>query len=296
MNLKFNFQAYYKKLIIIDLSSLIYRYFFTSIKNNHLSEISFIFYAISKDIALLRKYYPDALIIVVLDHKTNSNSRKKIAPNYKANRKISIPKEVWDGMYSITEFLQKLNISVLQPENIESDDLISYIAKEINIPEVYIYTRDKDILQIAHCKSNKTYYMMLSPSEHIEMRQLCYDRFNIDVKHLVEYFSVVGDVSDNIPGVPGLGPAFVKKYITKYNNISTLYNMHIDTLTTNERKKLSEGIESYKLSKRLFLPQIPDREYLNNIIILNNKFDLEEISNYLYGIGWISLIKILKDD
>lgn len=147
--------------------------------------------------------------------------------------------------------LNTMQIPIFEKEGYEADDLLGTIAKKIKADEVLIVTGDRDLMQLVDDKI-KLYMPLKGLSESkIYGAKEVKEKLGVDPKEVIEYKALVGDQSDNYPGVPGIGPMTAIRLIEKYKNIENLYK-HIDAIqNANIKKKLEKGKESANISKKL---------------------------------------------
>lgn len=160
-------------------------------------------------------------------------------PEYKGKRK-SMPEELLEQVPLVKEVLNAMHIPILCKEGFEADDIIGTIAKRYQSDEIFVsvLSGDRDLLQLAdtHIKiripktgRGQTIIKDYDPADVLEEYQVTPTEF-IDLKALM------GDASDNIPGVPGIGEKTATAIITKYKSIENAYE-HVDEITPNRAKE-----------------------------------------------------------
>ena len=181
--------------------------------------------------------------------------RHEMFVEYKAHRRM-MPDELKIQMPIIKDILSAMNIPIYEIEGFEADDILGTIAKsneERNI-FTYILTGDKDSLQLISDKTSvvmpsnkmgKTEYTIYTPS-------VLYEKLGIKPSQVIDIKALMGDSSDNIPGVPGIGEKTAYSLIGKYNNIDNIYE-NIDTVecTPSVKRKLLENKAMAYLSYKL---------------------------------------------
>lgn len=174
--------------------------------------------------------------------------RHKAYSEYKGTRKPS-PEELRSQIPLLKEVLKIMGIHVVDSEGFEADDIIGTIAKHTNI-QTLIYTGDRDALQLVD--NETSVYFTKRGITDIDV----YDIKNFKEKHgvnpeqVIELKALMGDSSDNIPGVAGVGQKTALTLIQEYGNIDNLYN-NIDKITGKLKEKLVDNKESAYLSKML---------------------------------------------
>jgi len=244
-----------KKLFLIDGTALIYRAFFAM--DDSLSTSTGIPTNASYGIArMLTKFIKEKLklgdcIVFALDKKTVTY-RHELLKEYKANR----PKTP-DGMLRQIPYIKKiveaLGIRVLEVENFEADDLIATLAAKgkHDFDEIYIVTSDKDMMQLV---DNKIFILRvghkgLTDLEFVD-RDYVVKKYGVSPEQIPDFLALVGDISDNIPGVKGIGPKSAAKLLSRYRTLEEIYK-HLDDLPEKLSKLLECGKENAFLSKRL---------------------------------------------
>jgi DNA polymerase I len=163
-------------------------------------------------------------VVVVFDGKDSSSKRRKLFPNYKANRKIkirlnraqSVDKEdnQLQQLVRLIDYLETLPITVITLDGCEADDVMAYIANRIVVPKdahAFIMSSDKDFLQLA---SNNIH--VWSPTKKkLYYEDDVYAEYGVYPKNFSIFRALVGDSSDNIPGAPGLAAKTIIKRFPK---------------------------------------------------------------------------------
>lgn len=242
-----------KKIVLIDGNALIFRaYYATATRMSRNAEgiptnAIYLFSSILMKL-LEQKNFDD--IIVALDSPGKKFRHREFA-NYKANRK-EVPAELKVQFAPIKEFLNLCNVKVIEVDGYEADDIIGTLAVRA-VAENYfvdIYTGDRDLLQLIN--SNATIHMMrkgLSETEifdRIHMKEV----YGIEPKQIIDVKALMGDSSDNIPGVKGIGEKGAFDLIKKYNTLDQIYEA-IDEIKGKLQEKLLQGKEMAYLSYEL---------------------------------------------
>lgn len=179
--------------------------------------------------------------------------RNEIYKEYKGTRKAT-PPELRAQFPLIKEFIRLWGYEVLELEGYEADDIIGTLAASSGENEVVIATGDRDSLQLI--KSNVSVRLastkMGQPEAILYTEKEVFEKYKTTPKGLIEIKALMGDSSDNIPGVPGIGEKGAIDLIGKYGSIEYIYD-NLDSLEITERLrgKLLSGKESAFISKRL---------------------------------------------
>lgn len=152
----------------------------------------------------------------------------------------------------VQRIVRALGIPIFAVEGYEADDVIGTLAKRAAKKkiEVVIATGDRDMFQLIGPEI-KIYAPVKGMSEaRIFDYQAMEEKMGIKPEQMVDYKSLVGDPSDNYPGVPGIGPKTAAQLLHQYQTLDNLYK-HLDKLSEVQAQKLAEGKESAELSRRL---------------------------------------------
>ncbi|HRN86841.1 MAG TPA: DNA polymerase I [Candidatus Dojkabacteria bacterium] len=198
---------------------------------------------------VLDKFKPDQ-VFFAFDSKEKT-FRHKMFPEYKATRKKTDP-ELIEQFTLIKEILSESNITVLEKDGYEADDIIGTISrsKELEGKEKIIVTGDGDLLQLI----NDEVKVFLSGSAF--QKSALYDsktaekKLGYTISQIIEYKGLRGDASDNIPGVKGIGEVSAKKLLSKYKTIESIFE-NLDEIENTVKKKLTASSGIALLSKQL---------------------------------------------
>lgn len=164
--------------------------------------------------------------------------RNDMYKEYKANHP-SKPEDMLSQIPYIKDVVKGYNITILEESGFEADDLIASAARRLSKDghEVVVVTGDKDLLQLVDEKTSlwdPMYNRRFDPAA-VKVK------YGVEVTELLDYFSMVGDKADNIPGVPGIGPKTAEKLINTYGSLDNLY----DKLAEIDNKNLAEKLKNH---------------------------------------------------
>ena len=242
-----------KKLYLIDGSALFYRSYFAFIRNPLINSKGFntsaIFGFSSTLLKIITEEKPDYLA-VVFDTKEPTFRHKRYEP-YKATRE-KMPEEMIDQFPRIVEVINAFNIPVIEKPGYEADDVIATLAKQAEKEkiETLMVTGDKDFMQLL---TPLTKMYVSRPGKDVEIYDpdTLKEKLNMTPSQVIDYLALMGDSSDNIPGVPGVGEKTAKQLLEEYHSLDNIYQ-NLDKITKNVLKeKLIAGKESAYLSKEL---------------------------------------------
>ncbi len=242
-----------KRLFAIDGHALCYRAYYAFIKNpltnSKGQNISAIFGFARMLIKLIQEEKPDYLVVAFdPPHKT---FRFEMFPDYKANR-LKMPDDLRPQIDEIKRMVAELGIPVLESPDHEADDVLGSIAKKYSSPslKVVLVTGDKDAYQLVD--DNIIIYANKKGIAEHEMydRDAIAKKLGITPAQVIDYMALVGDTSDNIPGVRGIGEKTAQKLIREYGSLDNLYQ-NIASIKGKLREQLEQGKESAYLSRDL---------------------------------------------
>ncbi len=241
-----------EKLIVIDGSSLVHRAFYAlpDLKTKEGIYTNSVYGFLSMYYNIKNEYNPD-YICVAFDKK-GPTFRHEQYKEYKGHRDKT-PQELGEQFPIIKEILETMNVKVLEMSEFEADDIAGTLAKmgEESGLDVYLVTGDKDYLQLATDKTKVLLTRKGISEVEVYDRQTIIDKYEITPEQLIDLKGLMGDSSDNIPGVPGIGEKRGLDLIKQYGSIENVYE-NIDDITAKKMKEnLINNEELAYLSKML---------------------------------------------
>ena len=239
-----------KTIFLIDGSSFLYRAYY-ALKPLHTlqGEPVQAVYSFCRMIKKLIKEFDPHYLCLVWDSK-GKTTRHEIFPEYKATRQEP-PSDLFQQKEHILKFADMVAIPQVAQVGIEADDLMYSIAKDRSQAgdTVVLITADKDMRQML---SNNV--VVFDPFKDIIIDEQSFqEKMGFPVSKLPFYFALLGDTSDNIPGVKGIGEKGATELVTQFESLTDLYE-HIDQVTKERtRKLLLESRDNAFLSENLFL-------------------------------------------
>lgn len=240
------------KFLVIDGSSLIHRAFFAlpplmTKQGLHTGAV----YGLCNMLLKLLGDLQPAYMAVAFD-KSRKTFRTELYADYKGQRKPT-PSELSEQFPLAMKVLGTMGIPTLELDNYEADDIIGTFAGHApEDVEVIIVTGDRDELQLVDTRT-KVYYTKrgISDIQIFDEAEFAANYEGLLPKQLIELKGLMGDTSDNIPGVPGVGPKTALKLIKEYGDVETVLE-NIDKVSGKALKaKLADNKESALLSKKL---------------------------------------------
>jgi DNA polymerase-1 len=237
-----------EKLFLIDGTALLYRAYFAFIRNPLINSkgmnTNAIFGVVSSFLGFVNKFNPQH-IIVSFDRKAPT-FRHEMSEQYKANRP-PMPDELVPQIEPVKQFFHNIGLPEISQDGLEADDILATLATRLKENyEIVIVTGDKDYSQLV--QDGVTLY---DPMKDINIdREQVIARYGITPEQFVDYLAIVGDSSDNIPGVKGLGPKGAETLLKEYVTLDNVY-ANLDKLPEKVREKLTNDRDNAYLSRDL---------------------------------------------
>jgi DNA polymerase-1 len=217
-----------KKIFLIDGSSYLYRAFhamppLTTSTGLPTGAVK----GVTNMLRNLRKENPDSYYLSIFDAK-GKNFRHEIYKDYKANRP-PMPEDLREQLSPLKEICNAMGMPVIEIPNVEADDVIATLAvmgSQQGMPMV-ISSLDKDLMQLVEDPLVK---MMNTMNNQIYDVAGVEEKFGVHPTQIVDYLAIVGDTSDNIPGVPKVGPKTAVKWLSEFKNLQGIID-NADLLT-----------------------------------------------------------------
>ncbi len=242
-----------KKLAIIDGKSIFYRGYYAmpglSLPDGTPTGGVFGFASIA--IELIKKIEPDYVAVAWDKPKTNIRKRREIYPEYKAGRKAA-PDDFYAQVPILMELLDAFGWPFYEIDDYEADDILGAFAKQAEEKgiETYLLTSDLDALQLI-TPMTKMIAIKNGLSNIEEFDVAAFEtKYGIDVEQFLDYKSLVGDSSDNLPGVPGVGPKGATQLLQEFKTLDGIY-ANIENIKPATAKKLEAGKELAYMTKEV---------------------------------------------
>ncbi len=238
-------------LYLIDGHALAYRMYYALKYGNFTTssgELTNATYGFSRTLLDIYEFHQPRYIAVTFDK--GLSGREEIFPEYKGTRD-KMPEELAQQFKRIHQIVDAFNIPRLTMDNMEADDILGTISRQAEAQglDVHIATGDKDILQLltGHVRVQLP---KRGDSDEVYDIEAFRARFELEPTQLIDLKALMGDSSDNIPGVKGVGEKSATALLKDYGTLEAVYD-NIDDIATRIRNKLIEGREMAFLSQRL---------------------------------------------
>jgi len=242
-----------KKVILVDGNNLLFRSYYATaytgsiMRNSKGFPTNGVFGFVNMINKIVNEDKPDYMLVAFDIGKTFRHDKYD---NYKDGRS-EVPDDLKMQFPVAKKILHAMGIKYLEVVNYEADDIIGTLAKMIDESYGYsglIVSSDKDLLQLI---SDKVSVKLLKSKDYIMMdRDKFYDTYGIEPIRMIDLKGLMGDASDNIPGVKGIGEKTAIKLLKEYDTIDNLYN-HIDEIKGATYTKLVDGEKSARMSREI---------------------------------------------
>jgi len=282
-----------KKLYIIDGHAHIYAAYYARMRpltssSGEPTNATYIF--TTAVLGLIQRQNPD-MLVVAMDSKTPT-FRTKIYPQYKANRP-PMPDDMPAQINRIEQILEAMNIPILRLNGFEADDIIGTLAKKASADgyDCLICSSDKDVLQLltsasagAGCIS--TFNLKTGTITDIAAMV---EEMGITPIQFIDCLALQGDTSDNVPGIPDVGPKTALDWIRKYGSIENLYE-HVDEIKGKRGDNLRKFKDNVTLSKELVTIDCNIPLQIDYSDLVMKKFDEAKLAEIFTELGFNRLL------
>lgn len=278
-----------KKLMIIDGSSLLFRAFFAlpPLKSALGIPTNAVYGFLTMLIKLYEEIHPD--YIAVAFDKGRQTFRTEMYSEYKGNRPDA-PEDLRPQFSLIQDVLKAMGICVIEEEGFEGDDILGSLSKKFASSElaVQIITGDRDNLQlVSDCSHVFLTKKGISDMLEITLENM-QDLYGYGPDKVIQMKALMGDSSDNIPGVPGVGEKTAFKLISEYGDLESIYE-NIDTISGKKLKeRLLENKELAFLSRDLATIKT-DMDFSYELDDFVQQFHLSEVKPMFESLGFTKL-------
>lgn len=242
-----------KKLAVIDGKSIFYRgyYAMPGLSTADGTPTGGVFGFASIAIELIKKIEPDYVAVAWDKPKTNIRKRLEIYPEYKAGRKPA-PADFYAQVPILKELLDAFGWPFYEIDDYEADDILGAFARQAEERgiETYLLTSDLDALQLI-TPMTKMIAIKNGLSNIEEFNVEAFEnKYGIEVEQFLDYKSLIGDSSDNLPGVPGVGAKTATQLLQDFQTLDGIY-ANIDAIKPSVAKKLDAGKDLAYMTKEV---------------------------------------------
>lgn len=234
--------------LLVDGSSYLFRAYHAmpdSFKNSK-GEATGVIYGVTNMIRKLLADYAPSHIAVVFDAK-GKTFRHKMFKEYKANRP-PMPDDLREQIQPVHTIVEAMGLPLICVSGVEADDVIGTLAQQASElgMETVISTGDKDMAQLVneHVSLINTMTDVFSDIDGVK------EKFGVTPEQIIDYLALMGDKSDNIPGIPKVGPKTAAKWLDTYGSIDNIIE-HADEIKGKVGESLRDNLQQLPLSKEL---------------------------------------------
>nr|WP_307921199.1 5'-3' exonuclease [Mycoplasmopsis bovis] len=209
----------------------------------------------------------------------------EVYDNYKAGREKA-PEIIFEQFDLTKKILSAMNIKWFEKVGYEADDLIATIAKHNNQFKNYIYSKDKDLLQLVN-ENNCIIKVVRNPGNFteysLETINEFVDIYGINPNQIPDYKGLAGDTSDRLKGVAGIGPKKAVSLLNEFGSLEAIYE-NIGKISGKTKEYLENDYESAHFCKKLAIlnPDVEMNTDIDNYKIVLNRNEAEEILNAVW--------------
>jgi len=236
-----------KTLVLVDGSSYLFRaYHALPLLTNSKGEYTNAILGVTNMLKKLVETYPEAYFGVIFD-APGKTFRNDMYPEYKANR-ASMPDELREQIKPLHQLIKAMGLPLVMEPGVEADDVIGTLAKQAEEEDlnVVISTGDKDIAQLV---TNKTSLINTMNNQWLDEEGVK-EKFGVPPDRIIDYLALMGDTSDNIPGVPKVGPKTATKWLNAYGSLDEII-ARADEVKGKVGESLRDHLDAIPLSKEL---------------------------------------------
>ncbi len=281
-----------KPLILIDGSSYLFRAYhalppLTTTRGQATGAIK----GVINMVRSLIKEYPDSPIAVVFDAK-GKTFRSDIYKEYKAHRP-PMPDDLRSQIEPIHEIIKAMGLPLIIEPGVEADDVIGTLARQATELKrnTLISTGDKDLAQLV----NEHITLLNTMSKEVLDVEGVKTKFGLGPEQIIDYLGLMGDKSDNIPGVPGVGPKTAVKWLEEYGTAESLIE-HADEIKGKAGENLRAHIDQLRLSCELATIKLDVELSVGPNELLHTPADQEALLSWYLTLEFRSWIKELEAD
>ncbi len=282
-----------KKLYILDASGYLYRSYH-AIQNltNKKGESTNALFGFIRSIHKLIKDFDPTHIVSVFDGPKGSEKRKALYPEYKANRK-AMPEDLRYQIAWAQEFCDLIGIPKLVIPKVEADDTMGSVAKWAakEGSDVFLCTSDKDMCQLVN---DHIYILNTHKNNLILGKEKVKETYGVAPDQIIDYLAIMGDSSDNVPGLPGFGAKTAAKILNEIGSLDYLLE-HPEELKGKKQETVKESRELAKLSQALVTIDTTVEFPQENTFFSLGSPDTEKLKEFYSTMGFNTLKRELEE-
>lgn len=283
-----------KKLFVVDAVNLLFRSYYAiqPLSNSKGESTNALFGFIRSINKIIEDFSPDYLI-AVFDGKDNKKSRTAIYADYKIHR-AKMPDDLFPQLEKAHHWCQIFGIPLLSLEGVEADDTMGSIAvwASHNGMEVYLCSSDKDLCQLI---TDHVFVLNVHKNNLLIDKNKVQEIYGISPDQMIDYLAIVGDDSDNIPGLEGFGPKTASSLLQEWKNLDRILE-NFDKIPGQKKQDiLKRDREIALLSRRLATIDIHVNFPQEEAFFEKKQLDLEILREFYREMNFLSLLKDLEN-
>ncbi len=239
-----------EKVYVIDAVNMLFRSYFAIGRMTNPKGLSTnALYGFIRSIYKLITEFSPTHLVAVFDGPDNKAMRTEIYKEYKSHRE-RMPEDLFPQLEKALEFCKIAGIPFLSIPGVEADDTMGTIAlwAEKQQADVYLCSSDKDLCQMV---SDHIFILQLHKENLLVNREKVKEIYGITPEQIVDYLAIVGDASDNIPGIPGFGPKTASKLLNEFQTLDAILAHPEKVEGEKKQQVIRENKEIALLSRQL---------------------------------------------
>lgn len=280
-----------KKIFIIDALNFLFRSYYAigNMTNPQGQSTNAVYGFIRSVYKIIKEHAPDH-IIAVFDGPDNKKSRTDIYSEYKGHRK-AMPEDLGPQIGKALLFCESAGIATLQIGGIEADDTMGSIAHWASQQgaEVYLCSSDKDLCQLV---SDQIFVINPSKENLLINKDKVEELFGVKPEQMIDYLAMVGDASDNIPGLEGFGPKTVTSLLKEFHTLDYILE-HPEILTGKKKETAIAQKQTALLSKKLATIQLDVEFPKDEVFFRLKEVNALALQQFYQDMHFLSLLKEL---
>jgi len=281
-----------KKLYVLDSLNFLFRsYYAIGPMTNPKGESTGALYGFIRSVFKIIKDVSPKHLIAVFDGSESTASRKEIYSDYKIHR-AGMPDDLVPQLEQAIAFCDIAGIPLLSIPGVEADDVMGSLAKqnEARGIETYLCSSDKDLCQLV---SDHTFVFNIHKDNLVMDRDEVKKKFDVYPEQIIDLLAMMGDASDNIPGLPGIGPKTAAALLNQYGTLDHIYK-NLDELKGKRRQIFEEEKDSAILSKKLATIQTDVQVPKDDAFFRLKEPDLHKVKAFYQEMHFMTLLKELQ--
>lgn len=278
-----------KSIYVVDAVNFLFRsYYAIGPMTNLKGESTGALFGFIRSIFKIIKDFSPTHLVAVFDGPQGSHSRKEIYSDYKIHRK-AMPDDLYAQLEKAHEFCALAGIPYLSIPKVEADDVMGSIAKwgEQEGADVYLCTSDKDLCQLV---SDHVFVINAHKGNLLVDRNKVKELYGVLPEQMIDLLALMGDSSDNIPGIEGIGPKTATQLLQEFGSLEKILENAAE-FKEKKRELILNGKESALLSQKLATIQTDVEFPKEDSFFLLKPPDVEKLKSFYHQMHFLTLLK-----